>query len=273
MLFIELWQFVWVEKKEKNLRHISQKRTRRQRQREWETRQGKQKHTEKRSLFNASHRLKKCWTQWKRCCCLLELSVLLFLSAHSMFVLYCSYSFSSFAFLFRLHVCERIRIVARLRSRDLFLNIVLFFDILMIMMRQLFKSRHIHALVKRPRRTCIMITSHKFATNDISSSSRSFACSFSFAHSRRLLCLFEGTERIGGKECAPEKNLMLKYLWLQLLTWKMNYHNEAARSGDAKKKAPVRHISTPVTIQSVVWVTNLHKIWRWQLAQTQTTWN
>lgn len=191
MLFIELWQFVRVEKiKRKNLRHILRKRTTRQRERESERdkRQGKQKFTEKRSLFNALDRLKKMLNTVK--------TLLLLVRAVRFAFLVCTLDVCSLLLVFLFIVClpffEPPCVRARLfRARDCARAICsstsfCFLIFLMIMMRQLFKSRHIHALVKRPRRTCIMIVT----TNDISSWSRSFDCSFSFA----LVCLLFSKE-------------------------------------------------------------------------------
>lgn len=254
-------------KKEKNLRHISRKRTRRHRASE---RRGKQKHTEKRSPLNASDRLKKCWTQWKRCCCLLELSVLLFLCLHTL-------DARSLLLVFLFIVCLPCSPAcvrqccwhgARLRSRDLFFNIVLFFDILMIMMRQLFKSRHIHALVKRPRRTCIMITSHKLPQTIYIQFERIIRL---LVHSLILsLAVSTGWRELERKECAPEKNSMLKYvasttyLKNELPQWGSEKWR-CAQKGTGSAYQP----NTGDNSSRVVLVTNLHKIWRWQLAQTQ----
>lgn len=136
-------------------------------------------------------------------------------------------------------------------SYDLFFNIVLFFDILMIMMRQLFKSRHIHALVKRP-----------YMYNDLQPSTQTiqFECSRKMREFKRRR-----------KKCAKT--------WCSSICltayWKMNYTQRSKCVCVCMLKKGTGPI-TAVTIHSLIFfsctTTNRHGIWWWQLAQ-HTSWN
>lgn len=130
----------------------------------------------------------ECWTQWKCCCRLLELSVW----------------FSCLPFCFGLLLIFFFNFVF-LFTRFVRLHRSVFFLYLTIMMRQLFKSRHIHALVKRPRfiHGTIMITKSNITNNLVRNRPRGRS-----AQGRNDAEM----EWNGGKNELRTKNLMLKYL-------------------------------------------------------------